>query len=49
MCQRLKLRGWDMISNSLKSTEMEFASFNDLISEIKLAFQVPSGKVNFCG
>ena len=34
--------GGDVISNSPKSAEMEFASFDDLISEVKLAFQVPS-------
>jgi len=39
----------EVISNSPKSAEMEFASFDDLISKIKLAFQVPSGKVNFRG
>ena len=38
-----------MITNAPKAAEIEFASFDDLISEIKLAFQVPSGKVNFRG
>jgi len=50
MCQYLKARARrDTISNSPKLAEMEFASFDDLISEVKLAFQVPSGKVNFHG
>ena len=38
-----------MRSNAPKAAEMEFTSFDDLISEIKLAFQVPSGEVNFRG
>jgi hypothetical protein len=32
-----------------KATEAEFASLDELIAEIKLVFQVPSGKVNIRG
>ena len=32
-----------------KAAEAEFASLDELIAEIKLVFQVPSGKVNFRG
>ena len=36
-------------SDTPKTAETEFASLEDLLSEIKLAFQVPSGKVSFRG
>lgn len=32
-----------------KTAEIEFVSLDELITEINLAFQVPSGKVNFRG
>ena len=32
-----------------KAAEVEFASLDELITNIKLVFQVPSGKVNFHG
>ena len=36
-------------SNTPEAAETEFASLEDLLSEIKLAFQVPSGKASFHG